>query len=132
MTKQVPPPKLDLFLVAESIRQEPGGKLTFIGVFSFGQIVLPKDTAIPAVITTSIFMAFKDGEGTFEGSMTVTYPDGQQGVFNFGKVTKQQGTPLTLIVSMPAFTVTSLGRFSVEAKLDTNTYQGSFTVGIAP
>jgi hypothetical protein len=80
----------------------------------------------------SIFMAFKDGEGTFEGSMTVTYPDGHQGDFNFGKVTKQQGIPLTLIVSMPAFTVTSLGRFSVEAKLDTNTYRESFTVGIAP
>jgi hypothetical protein len=127
MTKQVPPPKHDLFIVADNVREETGGKLTIIGAFSFGEVQLAKGTPLPAAITLSLYMAFKDGEGTFDASLALMDPAGQQlGVFNFGKITKNPGAPLNLIVNLPVFLVTQLGRFLVEAKLDGKTYQDSF------
>jgi hypothetical protein len=132
MIKQVLPPRHDIFLVAENVRQETGGKTTIIGLYSFGEVVLPKGTAFPTTLPMAWLFAFKDGEGIFDASVEFSDSTGTKVNLPLGKATKVAQAGLNLIINFSAFQITAPGRLSIEIKLNGKVYQDSMLVSVAP
>jgi hypothetical protein len=131
---KVLPPGIDLFLTAESVRQEPGGKLTIIGAIMGGPLLVPAGTSFPIGIPLALLVVFQDGEGEFDTSIRIVDvagaamgPDVPLGI-----VTKIAGQPMHLSVNFGAFIVQKPGTYKVEIRLDSHVYTKDFTVGFIP
>lgn len=69
-------------LVADDIRQEQGGKLTLVGVYSGNNIIfeLPENApanARPVLPALSVYAAFLDGEGEYSARIDLLSPSDQ-------------------------------------------------------
>jgi hypothetical protein len=129
MTK-VAPSKLAFVIVAENIRQELGGKVTIIGAFLGGRIVLPKDAVFPATMALGFYALFDDGDGEFNTKVRLFNPDSDQmgPDIDLGKSTKFPNQSLGIIVNFPIFQVVKAGRYSIEIYLDDHVYKDGFAV----
>lgn len=130
-------PKQLRFLLADSIREELGGKLTVIGLYTGGEVILqgamPEDVpdgfegiALPGL---SILAVFEDGEGEFQVQFQVYDPSKRP----LGKsapttVVKAKNATQNLIFPIMPFPVPRLGRYRFELRLDNRKYEYSFTV----
>src|SRR4051812_22136847 len=113
---KVYPPKVDLFLIADALRQEVGGKVTIMGAFSGGRIVFGPDTIFPVGLPLAFFAAFQEGEGTFKLSVSVKDPAGQELLpkADLNETTKTTGDTLQLMVNFNVFVFPAVGKYQVE------------------
>lgn len=130
-------PKQLRFLLADSVREELGGKLTVIGLYTGGEVILqgamPADVpegfegiALPGL---TILAVFEDGEGEFQVQFQVYDPSNRP----LGKsmptaVVKTKNATQNLIFPITPFPVPRLGRYCFELRLDKRKYEYSFTV----
>lgn len=130
-------PKQLRFLLADSVREELGGKLTVIGLYTGGEVIL--QNAMPAEVPEgfqgialpglTILAVFEDGQGEFEVQFQIYDPTNRP----LGKsapttVVKAKNTTQNLIFPIMPFPVTGLGRYRFELRLDNRKYGYSFTV----
>jgi len=123
------PSEMYLFLVAQSVREEPGGKATVLGAIPGGNIEVPKDVKFPIMISIGFLVAFRDGTGPFAGRLRVFDPDNKVVVEpSLGLIQKNQDQTAQLILNMPQFPVVKTGKFRVEIHLDGKIYEDRFSV----
>ena len=121
------------FLLAESIRQETGGKLTIIGYYPGNQLLIPKETKQLVTSIAFVFIAL-DGDGTFSTAVSLTAPSGKAIFKNefLQNSVKHPGQPLSVLLAVQPFVTDETGTFDVTLHLDNATYRRSFTVDFEP
>ncbi len=130
-------PKQLRFLLADSVREELGGKLTVIGLYTGGEVILqgvmpvdvPEGYGGMALPGLTILAVFEDGEGEFQLQFQVYDPSNRP----LGKsaptpVVKAKNATQNLIFPLAPFPVPRLGRYRFELRLDSRKYEYSFTV----
>jgi hypothetical protein len=125
------PPKLDIFLVCETIREEVGGKASLLGVFSGARLLVPSDTRFPTAINLALFGVFHDGEGAFRTKVRIFDPDGTEMVNGeLPDLSKEANKAAQVRVLLGVFPVTKPGVFKVEFMLNGRPYHETFTVAL--
>jgi hypothetical protein len=126
------PSKIDTFILAEALRPEPGGKISILGAFAAAIVRLPPGTKFPVNVTLALYMLFRDGEGTFDAKIKLIPPGGAvAGPFQIPTSVKEPGQPFTLLVNFPIFSLTAVGKYSIQVFLDDKQYNEEFTVAIS-
>lgn len=125
------------FLLADAIRQETGGKLTILGLYS-GDIVqlqgeypktLPdgqKEIGIPSL---AVLATFLDGHGKFKTSVTISDPTGKQLAKSLPQeIEKSSEAPFNFILPFTPFPVRQLGQHHLILAIDKKKFSYFFTV----
>src|SRR5258706_1529993 len=123
MTKKLPSDSDILFLLADLARNEAGGKMTLMGLYTDGAILIPNGTALPVNLQLVFYYLVKAGEGDFKADFRVIAPSGKQvagGVMP--NATKEKNKPLTLLLQFPVITLPELGTYNLELILDSSTF----------
>jgi hypothetical protein len=129
---KVYPTKIDLFLAAEYLRQETGGKITIIGAYAGGHILLPTALTFPAHLPLGVLFGFYTGEGQFDTRLRVSDQSGQHGPdLPTGRVTKARDFAMQIMVNFGIFELGSVGRYRVDAFLDDRVYTEYLTFGLS-
>lgn len=132
--KKIYPTDKPMFLVCEDVRPETGNKATFIGVYMGDILVTPyekvEEKAAINLSSLTCIMSFKDGEGEFDGEMSLIQPDGVTSFTQkFDKIIKASNEPVNLALKMSPIGVVS-GKYAVKVKLDDVEYIDTFTITI--
>jgi hypothetical protein len=134
MAPKIFPKKHEFLIVAEYIRQELGNKFSILGAYADRQILFVKGTALPTTIPLGFYFLFKDGEGDFDLKFRVINPVNAPIIpgINIGKTTKNSGQAMTIVISIPAIIIQTIGHYQIELYLDNQPYKDSFDVSIQP
>ena len=126
------PEKIDLFLVAESLRQERGGKITILGAFSGGRVLLSKGGTFPVALPIAFLIAFNVGKGHFKTRIRITDPNGEPVVEDLptGDIDKAPEQTMQLMVNFGVFEFSMPGRYRVDSFLDDRVYTEYLNVGV--
>jgi len=131
-------PKLLRFLLADAVREESGGKLTILGLYSGDQLVLqgPLPKAVPkgfkgmALPGLTVLVMISDGHGEFECRFQIFDPN--DALLGDGKalilVNKQKDVASNLLFPITPFPITAFGRYRVLCKLDGRSYEYAFQI----
>lgn len=126
------------FLLADAVRQEEGGKLTVLGLYS-GDAVLLKDSlpnSIPegmeglALPGLTIVAIVRDGQGSFSYGVHLYGPDGKalgKGVDGM-KLDKKKDAPASLLIPVQPFPIPDFGTYRVLLQLNRHEYEFKFRV----
>lgn len=133
-------PKDLQFLLADAVRQEDGGKLTVLGLYT-GEAVLLKEPlpktlpegmkglALPGL---TILATARDGHGSFNFSFKLYGPDGKslgKGIVG-AKLEKQKFAPANLLIPVQPFPISGFGTYRAVFKLSKqHEYEFKFRVG---
>lgn len=123
MDHELPTDARTLFLVCEDVRQEINNKVSLMGVFIGGDIIITREEATgkPALPICFVFV-FRDGAGQFDAKFTVTSPSGKEiATVEMGKVEKKEGA-MTLCPKILPFFVEEYGDFEARMLLDGTVY----------
>lgn len=123
------------FLICDDIRQEVGDKLSFIGVYTGGDIVptpVPQSVnagaAPPALSSLSCYFGFTDGEGDFPCKILIKSPNNQSlAEYDFGNIKKERDKVINIIFRISPFPLTP-GTYKAIAILDTESYENEIIV----
>jgi hypothetical protein len=69
-------PSQILFLVAELLRPDLGNKVSIMGAFAAGQVLVNPGTAFPIFLPFAIYSVFDGGDGTFQVRVRISDPSG--------------------------------------------------------
>lgn len=131
-------PKNIQFLLADAVRQEQGGKLTVLGLYS-GDSVLLKDTLpkeVPdgmeglALSGLTVVALVRDGQGAFDCTLQLFAPGGKalgKGVSKL-KVDKQKEASTSLIFPIEPFPIPDFGIYRIVLQLGKHEYEFKFKV----
>lgn len=129
----VPSDAKTLFLVADDIRIETGGKLTILGLFAAGQILLHTPILPIALQSLAFCMMFTDGEGKFSSTAKFLDPSGKDIVPPITAVLVKEPTKTaTQILKLVPFSIASFGEYKCIVTLDQTAFQRSFFINPAP
>ncbi len=127
MKKIFPTDKKINFLVADDVRREVSGKAIIIGYYSDGSIIssYPETPKIsknqPMVFPSFCFLwVFTDGEGDFDVTASIKYPDGTIIEVISQTMNKKRGEAQNLLVRMSPFLTHIFGEFECIVNLDDN------------
>jgi hypothetical protein len=122
-------------IVADAIRQEAGGKVSLLGVFADGRIVVSVGSSLPLVLPLAFYFLFTDGEGSFDGKLRVLSPTSKV-LFDLslGKQTKHKGQPMTTSVALMGLSLPEWGDYQAILTLDDRRYVRGFSLaaGLPP
>lgn len=129
MTKKAPTDAATQFLICEAVRQEQGGKLSLLGLFPDGKILVPPETKKVTLPLVCVFI-FQDGVGSFSSKVSVIAPSGAFMVNDepFDDVEKRPDGPFIALVHIMPFQTEEFGTFTVRLRLDENSYKRTFTI----
>jgi len=118
-----------LFLVCEAARQEPGGKLTLIGLFPSRRIHIPANTKT-AILNLSFVFILSDGEGHFTTKVTLIDPKGVPMIANADvpPVDRNANGTSTVNINIAPFQSAERGRFTIILSLNETRYERTFEV----
>lgn len=117
------------FILCEDIREERGNKLTFLGVYTGGDILCPKGAKETILPSLTLFFGFGDGEGEFDVRMKLTGPDGSIIVEkNIERAKKKPREGMNLIFGFKPFHVKKFGMYTAVVNLDGETYERTFDI----
>lgn len=132
-------PKKLQFLLADAVRQEDGGKLTVLGLYTGEDVLLkePLPKTLPegikglALPGLTILATARDGHGSFNFSCELYGPDGKSlGKDIVGvKLEKQKVAPASLLVPVQPFPIPRFGTYRAVFKLSQHEYEFKFRVG---
>lgn len=132
-------PKNVQFILADAVRQEVGGKLTMLGLYS-GDVVLLNETLPPALPEGAAGMALAgltflvrvlDGQGQFKYRVDLYGPKGEMlGQRMTEQILEMQpGTTASLIVPVQPFPIPEFGIYRIVLTLNGRPYEFKFRVG---
>ncbi len=117
------------FILCEDIRQEVGNKLTFLGVYTGGDILFPKGTKEMVLPSLTLFFGFGDGEGEFGVRIKLTGPDGSIIVEKeLERAIKKPREGMNLIFGFKPFHVKEFGTYAIAVYLDGEPYERTFDI----
>lgn len=123
------PTTLKQFIVAEFVRNELGGKVTIIGAYAGGHILLSPSTTFPANFPLAFYGVFEDGVGEFDVKLQILSPDDEVQVDGIiGKAIKKPDQALTLAFSIAPFRPNSFGEYRFKIMLDDKAFFEKFYV----
>ncbi len=131
----MPTPPTDgsvLFLIAEQVRPETGGKLSIIGFYAGGDILVPENTTQTVLSSLAFIFIFKDGEGQFKTRLTIMSPSGKQLADIELRETTFVGKSHSIVTQLAPFVTTEYGRYEVLLKLNEHVYARSFSLNRSP
>lgn len=131
-------PKDVRFLLADAVRQEQGGKLTVLGLYSGDSVLLndPLPKVFPegkqgfALHGLTILVTICDGQGHFDCSIHLFGPDRKE----LGKganrleVNKEKDASANLIFPMEPFLINGFGIYRFALQLNKHEYEFKFSV----
>jgi hypothetical protein len=125
---RLPTDENTLFIPCENVRQELGGRLTLIGAAPGGELFLPADAPVVQLVSVAFLFVFRDGEGTFPSSFSLTAPSGKNLVdgFKLSDTIKRPDECFNLIVHIAPFQTTESGEFRAAARLGSKDYVRTF------
>ena len=128
------PPKISTFLIADAIRREVHGKITIIGAFAGGQILLAPGSTFPAALPLAFFTAFTEGEGNFKARLRIFDPNNNRlgNEVEIGSVTKLPDQPMQLMVNFNVLPFPMSGTYKIEVSLDDRVYTEHISISISP
>jgi hypothetical protein len=119
-----------IFILCESVRPEERGKITLIGAFIDGIILVPPSTTTVTLTSLGLLFAFKDGEGTFSTEVSIFSPSNNP-ILNKAKLAdsvKKSGFGLNVVVNIAPFHTNEFGPFRVSIYLDNQKYERTFEI----
>jgi hypothetical protein len=131
MEKRFPTDDATLFFICESVRQEAHGKVSLLGLFTAGEILVPVGTPMPLILASLAFLiVFKDGEGQFSLTMSLFNPSEQPIVrqAKMPEIYKEPGKAHNVMINFAPFQTPELGRFRVVVELDDRKYERTFLI----
>jgi hypothetical protein len=130
-----PADNLVTLIVCETIREEKAGKLSLLGVFPGGKLIVGLDVTVITLPMSFVFFV-NDGEGAFKSSVSLKAPDGV--VILDGKdlsdTQKNPDASAVVMVMLVPFQTDQIGTFTVSLHLDDRIYERSFSIqkGVLP
>lgn len=129
------PDKIDTFILAENLRPEAGGKISIMGAYAAGEIIIGDDTPLPANFPLAFYVLFTTGVGEFRGRLRTISPDNVQiSDIALTPTHKRENAPLTLLINFAMISLPSIGKYTAELYLDDRKYPLHFTLmrGVIP
>jgi hypothetical protein len=127
------PDKHDIFILAENLRQELNGKVSILGAYAAGQILIGDSEKLPATIPLAMYILFKTGEGTFNPKVSITFPSGQRiGPFQTPQIMKAASQPMSLLLNFFMMRLPEIGIYKIEIDLDDRVYADHFSLQRLP
>jgi len=131
-------PKIVKFLLADAVRQEQGGKLAVLGLYSGDSVLLndPLPKMFPegmqgfALPGLTIVVTICDGQGRFDCGLHLFGPDGKElgkGV-NRVEVNKLKNVSANLIFPIEPFPINGFGIYRIALQLSRHEYEFIFNV----
>jgi len=131
-------PKEVRFLLAESVREEVGGKLSLAGLYSGDEVVMqgvlpsqlpPGVGGVALQHGLTVLALMKGGSGEFDLNMKILAPDGSQLAISENiKVNLQPDRTGNLIVPAIPFPVHSFGTYRVQLFFGKKMYEYKFLI----
>ncbi len=130
-------PKQLRFLLADAVREETGGKLTLLGLYTGDEVVLqgtlpvdtPKGMKGIALQGLTILVLIVDGYGEFNVQIQVYDPTGAPiGESSKDTLVKVKDVPQNMLLPITPFPVRAFGRHRLEIQLNNRKYEYLFTV----
>ncbi len=130
---KVYPDKIDIFLAADALRQERGGKITIMGAFAGGLVMVSKEATFPLLMPIAFLIGFYSGEGHFEWKLRISNPAGDIIAPDWptGALDKLPGQPMQIMVNFGIFEFASVGKYRIDTFLDDRIYTDYLTVGVS-
>lgn len=126
MTNRLPS-RADLFLIAESLRQEQYGRISILGSYALGQILINPDQALPVALPLAIHALFREGEGKFKQRLRILTPSGKEMFsINLPDVEKKPEESLAFGVNFAVMSLPEIGPYKVEIILDDKPFEFEF------
>lgn len=129
MNRQLPSDEKTLFILCEDIRQELGKKISLLGVFTGGNIIVQtteESTTLPSV---GFYFVFTDGEGDFDGGFQVIGPNGESVTSKTGmKFQKKPGESMVLMMKITPFKIENWGTYKISINLENEIFERAFDV----
>lgn len=131
-------PKIVKFLLADAVRQEQGGKLTVLGLYSGDSVLLndPLPKEFPegkegfALSGLTIVATICDGYGHYDCGLHLFGSDGKElgkGATRL-KVDKQKDASANFIFPIEPFPINGFGTYRIVLQLSKQNYEFKFTV----
>jgi hypothetical protein len=117
-----------VLLISEDARLEVGNKVTIIGWYVGGNIVIPKSDTQLILQSLALIFLIRSGDGDFHLSTKITDPSGSIVI---------ETTPLTLLIRMGASSAQLLrlvpftpiiGSYTVDLRINERVYHSEFAV----
>lgn len=117
------------FVLCDEIRQEIGNKISLMGVYSGGDLIVPKkDDKKHVVASLSFFFGFTNGEGIFEGKFVIKDPTGKVILTNpIKELKKEKDKGMNFVAAVKPFHLT-IGKYTVSLWLDDHEFINTFDV----
>lgn len=130
---KVYPEKIDIFMAADALRQERGGKITILGAFAGGHVLISKDATFPFVMPIAFLIGFYNGEGSFDAKIRISDPSGKpvSPDLSIGRIEKTPEQSMQLMVNFGVFEFPVAGKYRVDAFLDDRMYTDYLTVSLS-
>jgi hypothetical protein len=117
-------------LVADSVRAEPGGKMSLFGFIGTERIQIPATTPLPTALPVTFVFLLREGVGAFSAAFQVRDPEGNlvysEALADAVKPSARENHGIA--VTMAPFVIPALGPYRLTLTLDGKRYKRTFTV----
>jgi hypothetical protein len=118
-----------IFLPCDDVRQEAAGKVSLLGMYSGGEIIVyappNEQTVLPSL---SFLFVVMGGQGTFQTRFEITDPNNNPVVNHpMANSVKNANAALNIIIRMTPFPVV-FGQYRVRLQLDDQSYHRTLTL----
>ena len=126
-------PESFAYFVVDDIREEVGQKITLVGIYAGGNVVLsekPKEGTTLAIPGLAIFATFRGGDGQFKLRVNILGPSGNELHTNTQEVTfsKEKAYTLNVMAFVRPFVVNEFGTYKIHVFLNERMYEGTFEI----
>ena len=122
------------FILCEAAREEKGGKITLLGVYPDRKLLLPPETKFPVPMQLAFVFFLLDGEGPFNGTLSVNTPNGEPMLTDAAlpNILKTPDSAGTIVIGVAPFPIIGFGRNEAVLALDGQQYHRYFFAVAAP
>lgn len=122
------------FVVCEDIREEKGARVSLLGVYGGGNIVLYGDELVAgaAIEGLTIYAVFKGGSGEFQVQINVTPPGGTPIEKPAKTVELKPGVAHQMVLKMRPFMVPSLGIYHFDFVFNDHVFRLDVPISLQP
>jgi hypothetical protein len=125
-----------LFLLAESVREEHGGKLSILGLYTGNQVVLHGElpTSLPegmnkfALPHLAIVLVFKGGEGDCDVKVEIVDPLGKRVLAGTAQVSMAPDAVRNVLLPLSPFPIAAFGEHQFKVRMGRRTYKYPFVI----
>ena len=118
-----------VLLLCEDARLEVGNKVTIIGWYVGGDIVIPKSEEDQVLLPSlALIFLIRSGDGEFQGTAKVIHPNGSAIIETQPlQIPIRKGASAAHLLRAVPFSA-KIGKYTAEFRLNERTYHSGFTV----